>query len=313
MKKLLFVSALVALFTTGAMAQNQFSGYYFKAIGGLSLSAAKTEQPGINSYEQLNPTSMQPLQVVEEGLYGSYGGGGKAGAAVGYMFNRIIGIEMGINYFRSNSQLRERREIELAGVPGNFLFEQHGYARALALIPSLVLTTGNPARLSPYARFSFVVPVWGDLVIDTDINDAFGIVNSDLAGLTATYNRRDQIDPVKPQVGFEGAMGVNYPVSNTVSLFAEAEFRTLTVDGATRETTRFDVRVGDETIKTLTDFPVGVTQGNFQEKLTHESNVAEFHDGTPNPDFDPNQPADELKPFANINGFGFNFGLKVDF
>ncbi len=309
MKKLLLT--LFALSVAFCL-QAQESPFYLKATGGFSFSAAKTEQPGIESYTVLNPETMAPISITENGLYGSYGGGFKSGVAAGYMFNKIIGVELGLNYFQSGDQLREKTSVTLNGAPGEFLFEQTAYARALALIPSLIMTTGNESGPAPYARFSFVVPVWGDLVINTDIQDPFGRVNPQLAGQPAVYERQDKIDPVKPQIGFEGAMGVLFPISSRVGFFAEAEFRTLTVDGATRETTKFNVAVGSEQLQTLEDFPVGVTQGIFHETLTSDMNVHEFENGAENPNFNPNQAADELKPFANINGFGFNFGLRFN-
>jgi len=230
---------------------------------------------------------MKPISITENGLYGSYGGGAKAGMALGYMFNKIVGVELGLNYFQSGNQLRERTSVTLNGAPGEFLFEQKAYARALAVIPSLVMTTGNEQGPSPYARFSFVVPVWGDLIISTDIQDPFGRVNPQLAGQPAVYDREDKIDPVKPQFGFEGAMGVLFPVNNRLSFFAEAEFRTLTVDGDNRETTKFDVSVGSEQLQTLEDFPVGITQGIFRESLNNT------------------MPKQELSSFVSISFFFF--------
>jgi len=309
MKKL--VLFIMALGITCSL-YSQESKFYFKAMGGFSFEAAVTEHPGADIQKVLDPSTMQPISFTENGLYGSYGGGGKAGAALGYRINKIVGFEMGLNYFQSGDELRERTNVTVNGVPGAFNFEQTAYARALALIPSLVLTTGKENAPAPYARFSFVVPVWGDLIIDTKIVDPFGMVDPQLAGQRAHYTRQDKIDPVKPQIGFEGAMGMTMPIKNGINFFVEAEFRTLTVDGATRETTKFDVAVGNEQLKSLGDFPRGVTEGVFHQSLNHGMNVAEFSDGTENPNFDPSRPADELTPFANINGFGFNVGFTFD-
>jgi hypothetical protein len=305
------VFAMMLLLCGPAWAQQQEKGFYLRAVGGLSMGAAKTEHPGIDAYTLVNPQTGAIAELSEKGLYGSYGGGAKGGLAFGYSMNQILAFEMGLNYFQSWDQLRERNVYAGIGMPERFQLEQTAYARALALIPSLVLSAGNTTGLNPYTRVSLVVPVWGDLVISTQIDDPVGFIDGSLSELNVRYDREDRVDPVKPQLGFEAAIGVAYPLNHKISVFVEAEFRALTVDGHSRKTTRFDVKAGNETIRSLKDFPVGITQANYKEKLTLQDNVRFFHHGELNPGFDPSKPADELKPFANINGLGFNAGLRL--
>jgi len=126
-----------------------------------------------------------------------------------------------------------------------------------------------------------------------------------------------RVDRIKanPTIGFQSAIGFDWALNNQISLFAELEYRNISVgakkkelqhltgeysivnDGQPIANGSLDVETASESSKLV----------NYHKTITNSDNVA----GGEN--FDPNKPADDLRSYINIGGLGINLGIKIPF
>jgi hypothetical protein len=267
-----------------------------------------------NHYEERSATN--PLQVVsysESTITGSFGEGWRASVSGGYMFTKYLGIQMDVNYFGGSSQLMRRNVIVVQGGPTLINSVAEGDVRSLILAPSLMFSLGNPGHIQPYLRFGGVFPISGYLKIQTNIID-----NVNVPGTSRTIARTEKVNP-KPTFGFQGALGFNYPLSRKVKMFLEMEYNNTAVHGKDKEVTEYsetrtNTTTGQVTQIGINDLPIGLKLTDYEETVTSTSNT-EFIPGTstPNPNFDPNQKAQDLRSYINIGGLGLTLGVRYRF
>ena len=232
MKKNLFLFGFVLIATT-MMAQTEKSeSWYFKVGGSYFMQTAATEFPVVNGQAPnkdvyaANGTTL----ISRETITGSFGEGFRFGGNVGYRFTTRLGVEMGINYYNSKDKtmVETTNRLVAAGpifVSGNAV----GQISALDLAPALVLFLGEVKGFEPYSKVGVIVPVHGDLTIETNRTYTSPL------GVTKTY-AKDVVKP-NPTVGFMAAVGTSYKLGKKLSAFAEVEYRNFTVHGKTKETT----------------------------------------------------------------------------
>ncbi len=133
----------------------------------------------------------------------SLGNGLNLGAAFGYMINKNIGAELGVNYlFGSNT------EIHIDGDNGSnsnsYTLNSSISASMFRIMPSIVLATGME-KFNPYAKFGVVISN-GDITLDDNftINGSTSIRKSKINGDYA--------------FGYTSAIGANYAIDQN-SLF----------------------------------------------------------------------------------------------
>jgi len=289
----LLFTALVLFTISAAQAQK----FYLRAGGGYSIQSGKTEfnnadPNGITGITQSTDITSNGNTTTIKSLNGTVGEGFKFTLAPGYMFNPYIGAEIGINYFHGNEVLIGR-----LSTPSRHA-EENTYLRGVDLTPAIVITPGF-AKLNPYARVGSIFPAAGHLTINTDITQ-YATGSSPQIDVNAETEVK-----AKFTVGFIGALGVLYPVSDKVSIFGEVEFKNFSIQSKNAEIKKYSTTATSENQSSLVpgqqlgDLPVNQKKFTFNETYT--------------PSNDTNQPKQVPQQYVNASGLGLNLGIRLSF
>jgi opacity protein-like surface antigen len=333
MKKITIMASILAITCFySANAQDDYNkGFYLKAGGSYFFKVTPVEFPAIGGEPARdrvfniipgNPPTQQT--VSESTITGSFGEGWKAGITPGYRFSRIIGVEVGLNYYKSRSQDMMRQR---GSIGGNEVLNLHnsGSVRAFDISPALVAHLPSDGPIKPYAKVGVIVPIGGYLEITTNVNDRTGSIAENMhmvpdnlpPGSTMILSNVKRVDRIKanPTVGFQSAIGFDWMLNDRISIYAELEYRNISVGGKEKELHELS---GEYTIvnngQPIANGSVSMETAsassklvNYHKTITSEDNVAGWEN------FDPNKPADELRSYINIGGLGVNLGIKIPF
>ncbi|WP_367756724.1 outer membrane beta-barrel protein [Flavobacterium sp. WC2430] len=292
MKKNLFLLGFIA-FTMSVFGQTEKKeSWYFKLGGSYFVQAAATEFPSVNGREPLKQVYENGVLVSKESITGSFGEGFRTGLSIGYRFTDRLGVEMGVNYYASNSKTM----VETISQDVTVL-QAKGQVKALDLAPALVLYLGKVKGFEPYTKVGVIVPVSGKLDIKTN-----AISNG------AVIYREDVIKP-NPTVGFLAALGTSYKISGKLAAFGEIEYRNFTVHGKDKEVTAYTYN-GTDRLTLSEGHPLYVTTAerytNYSDHLDRNSNNQETNASG----FDSSKPTDDLSSYISISGVGLTLGLR---
>lgn len=283
MKKnlLLFVFITCAMTISGQTQEKK--SWYFKLGGSHFSQVVATEFPNVDGREPLTEVYAGGELVSRESITGSFGEGFRYGGNAGYRFTTRLGVEMGINYYRSNSKTMVQTISDNVSV-----FKSEGQITAFDLVPALVLYLGEVKDFEPYTKVGVIVPVSGKLEIETNA----------VAGSAIVF-RRDQINP-NPTIGFQAVLGTSYKIHKNIAAFAELEYRNFTVHGKDKEATAYTVN-GVDRLNTLS---TAEKYTNYVDYLDTNSNHADFNT------IDPDRPKEELSSYVSISGLGLTLGIR---
>lgn len=220
----------------------------------------------------------------ETNVYGTYGAGTNIGLNVGYMFSEHVGAELGFNYFLGSTVESVNTTVPTGTVTVNSKSTQ------FRLAPSLIVTTGGDLAL--YGKGGLVLPVGGSTVTeyrDSGTNPFVGSVEQD-------YESKGAMS-----LGFQGAMGVSYNLSDKLSLFGEVGAVNLRIKGETRTTTAYKVD-GTDQMSNLDTYDKEVV---YVEELGPNSNNGAYNSNT-----DDNKAREELSNSTNYNAMFISVGVK---
>ncbi|MFQ3173526.1 MAG: opacity protein-like surface antigen [Polaribacter sp.] len=302
MKKNLFILGLLACSMTMLgqkdMKESKKESWYFKVGGSYFVQATATEFPIVGGQAPNRDVYVNGELDSRETITGSFGEGFRYGGTAGYRFTDRLGVEMGINYYNSNRKTMVEtvdRVISVAGGSPTYLnLTSEGQVKALDLAPALVLYLGQVKGFEPYSKVGVILPVNGDLTIETTQD-----YNGPAVGGKRTVFQSDKVKP-NATVGFLAALGTSYKLADKLSAFAEVEYRNFTVHGKTKETGVYEVN-GADALSTRTTAQI---HSNYTDRLDGTSNNEEFNT------VDPTRPADELSSYISISGVGLTFGLR---
>ncbi|RTY70634.1 hypothetical protein EKL98_09405 [Flavobacterium bomense] len=258
--------------------------WYFKLGGSYFLQTAATEFPTVGGQSALSTVYVGGDLVSEESVTGSFGEGFRTSGSVGYRFTDRLGLEMGINYYNSTDKTMVKRVDD-----GATTLRSVGQITAFDLAPAIVFFLGEVKGFETYSKVGVIVPVHGDLTIETNA----------VAGAGVNVFSKDVIKP-NPTVGFQAALGTSYKLAKNLSAFAELEYRNFTVHGKDKETTEFTVN-GVDRLNTRT---ISQIHSNYSDRLDSNSNNAQFNT------VDTSRPTDELSSYVGISGLGLTLGVK---
>ncbi|RTY99992.1 hypothetical protein EKM02_08810 [Flavobacterium sp. RSP49] len=258
--------------------------WYFKLGGSYFLQTAATEFPTVGGQSALSTVYVGGDLVSEESVTGSFGEGFRTSGSVGYRFTDRLGLEMGINYYNSTDKTMVKRVDD-----GATTLRSVGQITAFDLAPAIVFFLGEVKGFETYSKVGVIVPVHGDLTIETNA----------VAGAGVNVFSKDVIKP-NPTVGFQAALGTSYKLAKNLSAFAELEYRNFTVHGKDKETTEFTVN-GLDRLNTRTTAQI---HSNYSDRLDSNSNNAQFNT------VDTSRPTDELSSYVGISGLGLTLGVK---
>ncbi|WP_293301357.1 outer membrane beta-barrel protein [Pedobacter sp. UBA4863] len=326
MKKLLLTGFFALTGAISLMAQES-RGFYLKPTGSYFIKVTPVEFPAINNMPARDKHFMvnangTTTMVSEKALTGSFGQGWRAGLVGGFQFNDVLALEVGFNYFQSESQDMMRQ----TGTMGNanvLSLHSVGKIKAMDVAPALVLSIPTKGSFKPYTKVGVIVPVGGYLQINTSIDDKTGAIaaQNGTPSLPGTHinlllDREERINP-NATIGFQAALGLRYKIAKTVSLFSELEYRNISVGGKDKALKKYNgtatvvvnatgTPMGTEQL-TLANQPVGDKEVKYHKEITSAMNVK----GTAN--YDSTKPSDDLRSYVNIGGLGINVGIKIGF
>lgn len=274
--------------------------FYVRISAGYSFESGKTE---FNNADPNGLTGIMQSTDVTVGadgsvnvksLNGTVGAGVKANITVGYMFNPYIGAELGVSYFHGDKILIGRlRSPQVAS-------EENTYLRGFDVAPGIFLTP-NFKTINPYARMGVIVPIAGELNIETRAKQA----NGGGPGTDIMVEAKSEVK-ARFSVGYFGAVGVNYPVNNNLSIFAEMELKNLSIKSKSAKITEYTTTAisnGQEQLvpgQQLSDLPVYEKKFEFTDDYSQSSTTGP----------DQNAPRQIPTQFVNASGTGINVGIR---
>lgn len=277
-------------------------GFYLRVGGGYSFESAKTEFSDADPNGLTGITQSTDITVSADGstatvtsLKGSLGAGVKFNATPGYMFNRFIGAELGINYFCGDETLIGRLHTPTTHS------EEIAYIRGLDVAPAILLTPGFET-INPYVRLGLLIPVAGDLTIETSVDRP----NGGGAGTDIAVRGEAEVTP-KFSLGYTGAIGIIVPVTDRFSIFGEAEFKSLSIKSDEAEITSYTTTAttDGQTVlvpgEQLEDLPVSEKKFIFKDEFTTSA-----EEPTDEPRVIPSQE-------VNASSAGLNIGVRIGF
>ncbi|QHS58742.1 outer membrane beta-barrel protein [Chitinophaga agri] len=305
------------------------SRFYVKIAGGYYFSVFPGQFPKVGSYEPhderlvFNPATGASVTVSEKVLTGSYGAGGRGRLSFGWNINQYIAVEGTFNYYRSKKNLMTREETTVINTSTTVgKVESHGYVDAIDFAPGVVMSPGLK-KVNPYVRFGLVVPLWGRLNIETDASrSGTAAVGGQTVRTQLNVHRNEKVKP-NVTLGFQGALGVAFPVANKLDIIVEAEYRNIPVRSKEKEVTVYDETVAlinpanGAVISTqhrgVDDLSTAERHTKYVTTLDQSSNTPVGQQGAEVSYKDDSKPANELKSYINIGGLGGNVGLRWRF
>lgn len=206
MKKKVLLVAAAAMLSMGASAQLSLglkAGYAFPSHG-LNLG-----------------TSVDGNETTT--LYGTNGKGIPVAAEVAYFFNDNIGVQLDAAFLIGTEMTHD--EVLTAGM------EERTYTKTnqLRLSPQLVLKTD----LGIYGRIGMVLPVMGKTTqFYENVNSSAG------AGIATDIEVEAK---GKFSIGFVGAVGYQFGLSDKLSIFGEMEYISLGIKRASTQITKYEI------------------------------------------------------------------------
>lgn len=251
--------------------------------------------------------------------HGSYGSGGNATLAVGYMFTRFFGIDLGIGYAHSNDISCVQTRQLTAGVPIYINANINSFSYAVALSPSLVITAAKTKwKVYPYARIGIVLPVAGTLTDNVNIFAPIpagtaaspGPLNNEAAGWLGRNTQVQLVTKADISVGITGAFGVAYRPLPFMNIFVEGLGQYLNVRAKSSKITKWtadgvsDLPTSANPGGTATTRSVYRTQIVYVDQLTAQSNNVQY-----NTNYNASQPKQDTRPIVPGSNLGFNVGV----
>jgi len=259
MKKNLLL--IIALFVATSMSAQFYAGLGLGYGLGASKRANGIEYSGTNNAIQTN-------------IYGSYGQGFNTTLKLGFMFNDNMGLELGVSYLFGASQTVLKSGTELIEAKSD----------GLRLMPQLVYRLDNGF----YGRFGVIIPVLGKTTVTGHDDNGFG------PGVKTEFVRETH---GSFSIGFAGAIGYNYTLSDNMNLFCELEYIGLSIKSSTATVTQYDVN-----------------GTSILDKLPTSSKEIEYVDEIDTSTIpDSTKASQQLKQKAPFSSFGLNVGITMTF
>jgi hypothetical protein len=316
MKKNLLLLGFI-LCTMSVIGQTQKKeSWYFKAGGSYFTQTAATEFPVVGGQlpnrDIYQGTLANNKLASRESVTGSFGEGLRSGLTAGYRFNTRVGVEMGVNYYTSNSKTMAQTTNRLISynpaispAATYVSFTAEGEIKAFDLAPAIVLFLGKSHGFEPYTKVGVIVPVHGTLNIETN-RDYKTFVGANQVAENQAYSK-DVVKP-NPTVGFMSALGTSYKLGKHISAYAELEYRNFTVHGKTKETEVYTEN-GVNKLNATTNFrkaSYSAIHTNYVDRLDSNSNNETYNAAG----FKEDKAMDELSSYVGISGLGLTLGIK---
>ena len=275
MKKLILGLALIASVIVSAQKEK---GAYVSLNAGYGIGASNNSGETFARWGVVNNSQTSPANQIIELADVNLGKGLNFGATFGYMFNKFVGAELGVNYFLGGKS--DARQSDLSG---DFA-DTEVYAKMLQLKPTLVIS-GGFSKINPYAKFGLIIGAAANVTIENT-----GVTS------TGTFASKQEFTGSSP-IGFHGGAGLLYSLNNKISIFGELNVNNL----------NFSPK--EAAITELTFNGVNLLPLSDKEDIE-----IEFVDSVDSAAISvPTAPRKEIKTTFNMSSLALNFGVRYSF
>lgn len=236
-KNLFFTFMIFFLLGTTLNAQDEAktSGPYVRVDLGYGFGAGVDSNVGSTSLEALGAevTHAGAPNETRTNIYGSNGKGFNATATIGHKLNQFFGFELGFNYLLGARQTTADFSTD-TGVSDM----SETYTKQFRIKPSLLFEAGDKDFV-PYSRVGLVIPVAGASYGERELNTPAALsplvptLYPDAVSFKAESKSKGQFG-----LGFEGAVGAKYALSDNMAISAELFYTSLRVKRKTYEITK---------------------------------------------------------------------------
>ena len=255
-------------------------GAYVSLNAGYGIGASNNSGETFERFDVFNGTQTSATSERFELADINLGKGLNVGATFGYMFNKFVGAELGVNYLLGSKS--NAKQTELSGDNLN----SDVYARMLQLKPTLVIA-GGFSKINPYAKFGLIIGAATKVTIE----------NMEKSG-TDTFKSTQEFTGSSP-IGFHGGAGLLYSLNDKISIFGELNVNNLNFSPKEAKITE----ASENGVNVLPEFDVEDLQVEFVDSV--ESNFL-----VPN---NPDLPRKEPKTTFNMSNLALNFGVRYSF
>ncbi len=276
MKKLLTASFLLVI-ATAINAQS----IYLRAGTGYGFPIASATL-GSNT-ERTSSTSTDTYSF--ETVSGSYGAGGNLNITFGYELNKNLILELNTQYFISKKYESSENYTYIG--TGYSYVSQSDYtssSKGLFFNPSVIFSAGF-GKAAPYGRFGFVIGKPKVLASESSYDNGDGEYTTEVE---TEYSKGLAF-------GFQGAVGMNWELSEKLDLFTELNFISATYYAGESNITKY-ISNGTDYLPTI---PLSQKQVIFKKK--YDINNSTYY---------PNEPSVQLKESAPFSSLSMQVGVR---
>ncbi|KAH0533820.1 hypothetical protein FGG08_007552, partial [Glutinoglossum americanum] len=263
---------------------------YFRAVGGYALAVA-TQTIGQTQLRTYNDTGNTPVNAYTfKDVSASFGAGANFNVAAGYMFSKFIGVDLNVQYLKSKKYEISDKFIQTSS-PGNSGRDESTTtvsSSAIFINPSVIITPGAGSKV-PYGRFGVII---GSPKLKSEESSYY-----DLDGKQET--EREQEYKKGTAFGFQGAVGLNWMISNNLDIYAEVNFISLTWYPAKSEITKYMVSRDDDPFEdVLPDISVRDKKFEYKKEVEFQAQS------------DPDKPQQQLRQSVPFSSVALQLGIK---
>lgn len=279
---------LTALLIGSVAIQTNAQGFYVKAGLGFNFKSATTSVGSDESYDA------QGKLIKATPTATSYGKGFGFNVTPGYMFNEFVGAELDMNFVLGGKSTIYNE------TGTTYTYKQEAQNKnMLFLAPSLIISAGGEGKVKPYARFGAVLPLGGK-VITTGSDENTTSKSTTKSTMETTFSTN---------LGFVGGLGLNFAVSEKISLYGELVSQNLATPNKKSTYTEYERVVNGVVVSKLADWKTFDKETSYVKELTSSSNS--YY--KPSNERDMNTAREQLRENLNLSYFGLRFGMKVSF
>lgn len=300
MKKIILSFALLTT-TCGLFAQK----FYVDVNAGYGFGFPKSI---LGQDTKINVVNSMSVSGETKNIEGSLGKGLNLQLTPGYKFNKYIGLELGISFFAGSKVLANQTIWSNVDTTWNIdadkfsTFQSYAKVTQLRLTPTVVFSTDTIKGLSGYAKLGMIIPVYG--VGKANSIDRRQILNTNNGEITKYIEEKAYTFNGQVSIGFRGAIGAEYRISDHISVFGEMFVSSLSIKHSKRTTTKWNFD-GEDQMGGKSKY---VLETEFVEKLDDKTNNPQY-----NPNVSADLPRQELSQKTNLTQMGISIGFKYTF
>lgn len=274
---------LLLIFSLGVVLSASAQGIYFKVGAGYALPVATDVigQKNIHTEDYSGTNNID--EYSNESVSGSFGAGTNFLVGGGFMFTENIGVELNVQYTMSKKyETGDVSTYTYDNATYNDRTLTQNFANTIYLNPALVITPGAGSK-APYGRFGLIIGAPKLKTEEEYYYDGDGVFTGttkwEYTGNTA--------------VGFQGAVGMNWMLTDKIDLFTEVNFVSLTYYPGKGKMTE----------------NIGNGNDNLPDTDTYYKEVVFKDTIDPNKPMNPDEPREMLRQSRAFSSLGVQVGI----